>query len=953
MKIGSKSKSNTLRKKTEQLADPDLIRSERKYHALFDTMVQGVFYQAADGSLIDVNPAALEMLGLSRIEFMGRNSYNTGWKVVDKNGKFLRPEEHPSMIALNSGNTVNNIIIGVFNHRKGNYVWMDVSAIPEYREKESHPYQVMVTLHDITSKVNSEKELAESEKKFRSLYDNAPLAYQSLDINGFFNDVNPAWLNTLGYRREEVIGKYYADFLDPAGRELFEKKFPEFKRSGYVHDVQFSIKHKEGHYLDVSFEGCIGYNPDGSFRQTYCVFQDITKRKIAEEGLLEIQNRYTDLMDRARDAIFVISAEGILISVNRAFTNITGWQGEEWTGKNFISLIHPDDAPEVLKRFVAVMNGITTDPIELRILNKSGEYSIGEIMASPQIKNGVTVGILGIGRDITYRKRIESDLRKIEARNHLLMEHSGLGIGYYDLTGKILMFNKEALKNLGGPASDYIGKNVTEVFGKEAGEEYIERFRKTAESESALKFEDLVDYNGQPTWYLSTHTRILNDDGDIDGIQVIADNISEKKLFEDELRSSEEGFRLLVETIPDGVIVHSDGRVVFANPSSARIIGASNPAELIGKPVIDFVHPEFRAEALERIKNSLATNLRAPEQEEKFIRLDGNTIDVQVNASPISFNKKPAMLTVFNDISNRKKADADLRSSQEKLDLALRSAEMGVWYFDIKKKVMLFDIQTCNLLGIDHKTYKGSDVEFFNLLHAEDVKIVREGIKKTISKGIIYNPEFKIIRADGFINYLTMRGRRLSGPDGETIGIQGIIWDVTETVMAEEKIRENENIFEAFLENSPVYIFFKDKNLRALKLSRNYEKMLGLPLEDQLGKSMDELFPSDLAKSMEEDDRRIMEEKRTVNAFEELDGRFYETTKFPILKNGQPYMLAGFTIDVTLRHEWEKKLNQKIEELERFNNLMVEREIKMIELKAEVNELLSRLGEEQRYRIVK
>lgn len=149
-------------------------------------------------------------------------------------------------------------------------------------DEQGQALRMIGTNQDITPLKNSFSEMIESEKKFKALYDNAPLSYQSLDKMGCFLDVNPMWLKTLGYKKEEVLGKRYADLLHPDWKPHFETNFPAFKKHGYVHGVQFKIRHKDGHYLDVEFEGCVGYNPDGSFRQTYCVFQDITKRKKAE-----------------------------------------------------------------------------------------------------------------------------------------------------------------------------------------------------------------------------------------------------------------------------------------------------------------------------------------------------------------------------------------------------------------------------------------------------------------------------------------------------------------------------------------------------------------------------------------------------------------------------------------------------------------------------------------------
>ena len=129
-------------------------------------------------------------------------------------------------------------------------------------------------------------------------------------------------------------------------------------------------------------------------------------------------------------------------------------------------------------------------------------------------------------------------------------------------------------------------------------------------------------------------------------------------------------------------------------------------------------------------------------------------------------------------------------------------------------------------------------------------------------------------------------------------------------------LRENEAIFDQFMTNSPIYMFFKDENIRAIRLSANFKDMLGLPVEDALGKSMDELFPSDLAKKkIVADDQRILREGRQVTIEEDLNGRYYETIKFPIHLEGKPRYLAGFTIDITERKQAENRIKEALEAL--------------------------------------
>jgi PAS domain S-box-containing protein len=150
----------------------------------------------------------------------------------------------------------------------------------------------------------------------------------------------------------------------------------------------------------------------------------------------------------------------------------------------------------------------------------------------------------------------------------------------------------------------------------------------------------------------------------------------------------------------------------------------------------------------------------------------------------------------------------------------------------------------------------------------------------------------------------------------------------------EKRIFELENdynryreIFSQFMKHSPVFVFIKDENMRPLHLSHNYQEMIGLPIDELLGKTMQELFPSELAKSMVTDDLRLLEEGKIIEVEESLNQRDYKTIKFPIHFDDKPQFLAGFTIDITELKQVQRDLiaaREKAEQSEKMFRLLAE-----------------------------
>jgi PAS domain S-box-containing protein len=145
-------------------AEMGLKKSEAKYRTLFENMAQGVFYQKPDGKIFDFNKNALDMFGLTSDQFLRKTSFDPSWRVINEDGMNSSGDQHPSIVALRTGKPVLDAIAGVFNPVKNDFVWLNINAIPQFKNGEPKPYQVFVTLHDITDLRKAESEIRQAHK---------------------------------------------------------------------------------------------------------------------------------------------------------------------------------------------------------------------------------------------------------------------------------------------------------------------------------------------------------------------------------------------------------------------------------------------------------------------------------------------------------------------------------------------------------------------------------------------------------------------------------------------------------------------------------------------------------------------------------------------------------------------------------------------------------------------
>lgn len=395
----------TLRK----LFEKEIRKSEEKYRTLFETMKQGVVYQDPKGQIISANPAAEDILGLSFSQMQGRTSCDYEWKSIHEDGSDFPGDIHASMVALNTGQQVNDVIMGVFNPKKEGYTWININATPLFRNEQENPYQVYSIFEDITERKRSEKALKLSEKKFRTAFENSSMGMTINDTDGTFIDVNDAFCNMLGYSREELLSpslNYLS--ITFAEDEEISKKYVNSLLNGEksFYNLEKRYLHCDGSVIWAYLTLFLIRDDENNPLYFITHIQNITAWKKAQDEIIQ-QNQLLELAH-----VFVVDNDDRIIFWNKGSEKLYGWSQEEALGKKSYELLKTK-FPKPLGDIKLQLNLLGYWEGELIHKSKDGKHlTVASHWVSQFNESGENIATLEVNNDITERKIAEENLKE-------------------------------------------------------------------------------------------------------------------------------------------------------------------------------------------------------------------------------------------------------------------------------------------------------------------------------------------------------------------------------------------------------------------------------------------------------------------------------------------------------------------------------------------------------------
>ena len=799
-------------------------QEEERHQTILRTTRDGVWAVDLNGKFVEVNDSYCNMMGYTREELLDMSI--TDVEAIETSGEI---QQRINKITKEGGDRFET------KHTRKDGRIIDVEISTNFLDVGVE--QISVFVRDITERKEAEEALRESEELRSAVFNSTPNLAAVIDEKWTIIDINEAMANRFGKHRDELIGIYGKDLLPQELAESRDRYFKKVFKTGkpcrfedensgmYFDNIAYPVLHVQGETKRIAINAI-----------------DVTERKRAEEEFENIFNLSPDMM-----GIFTI--EGELIRVNPSWEKILGYKTEELLKIGWAKLVHPDDVERTNKAVEEQLKGSSVANFTNRYKCKDGSYTTLEWQAS-FANEGI---VYATARDITERKTAEEALRESEERFRTLFETMAQGVVYQNAEGKILSANPAAGRILGLTLDQIRGrtsvdprwKSIHEDGSDLPGEQHpaMESLR-TGQPVSGVVMGIYHPVDDEYRWISIDAVPEFREGEDTPyRVYTTFTDITGRMRSRETLRQSEEKFSKAFRSSPDRIVIANleDAKIIEVNDSYLRFTGYRRE-EVIGRTTIElggWIDPENRLKIVQKLKKQGRIYNEEVEQ-----RLKSGEIRTSIfSAELINIDGEPCIISVANDITERKQAEEALRESNEYLERLTNSMGDAVFSVKMPEGVIEWVNDSFKLTGYEAKECIGKTIEF---LCPDRNGFLESGnkLKKQMSeRNDISHTEQLLKRKNGEVFPAEITATIIRNERGKVVGVTSIVKDITERKHAEEALRESEAELQGILRAAPIGIALI-QNRVALWVNDYFCTMTGYSTQELVGVNAIKLYIS-------------------------------------------------------------------------------------------------------------
>jgi diguanylate cyclase (GGDEF)-like protein/PAS domain S-box-containing protein len=605
-------------------AEEALQQSEEKHRVLIETTDTGYLILDAQGRVIDANKEYIRLTGYAALEeILGRG-------VVEWTAPYDLERNAAEVKRCVEQGYVRNLEIDYVN-RSGQITPIELNATVMGSGDSA---RILSLCRDITDRRRTEQKLKESEKKYRSIFENTVEGIFQTTPEGRYLSVNPALARMAGYDSPEEMIKSITNignqlYVNPEDRVRYKKVL---EKQGIIEGFEAQHYRKDRSIIWVSINARAVKDKAGKLLYYEGTIEDITERKRAETALKESENRYRAIFENTGTATIIVEEDTTISLANTEAERLTGYKKEEIEGKkSWTEFIVKED----LERMIAShkLRRINPDAAlknyEFKLIDRYGNQK--DILLTVDMILGTKRSVASL-IDITERKRAEDALKRAEEKYRNIFENAMVGIYQSTQEGRYLSVNPAMARIFGYSSPEEMIKTITDT----GLQTYVNpddriRFRKLLESGEVVGGFEIQRYRKDKDkfWVLINSRAVFDDSGKVLYYEGIVEDVTARKKAEEALRESEIKFRSLFEESRDAIyITTKDGRFIDANQSFLDLFG------------------ETREGLMERNAKDAYTSIEDKERFKKMIKEQGAVRDYEIKLQKEDGAKIDCLLTV-------------------------------------------------------------------------------------------------------------------------------------------------------------------------------------------------------------------------------------------------------------------------------------------------------------------